>query len=590
MARYHLIIALYLSSVTIITKGQEEILNCRPKKGCKMDVKCEATTEGFNILEYLEKSQFPLTCQSKSRGTKSGSEIGIDLSGVFKMVTKSISEINIIKNELNNLRKTNSQLKGQLAKNQEAQKLFQMELYQLGDVNKNQSDVLNTFRTLIGRQNKDIKQLRGRSTELTVELMNLKKFKTDTENGLKAMKDNHKTQIDKMKENLEKQKEENEKIKNSSDFATKRLEEIQTDYEFFREESMNMWETTSKSVAVLKKENEELKKEMSNMQTSNGELDITIDKINKKVQQEITKFQNKQNEVTNKKREEIQKEITDIRDTNVNQVNILKKEHEDIKKELKFVREASNKKIESMEKEKMEMEKEIRDLRNETEQYIGTIQTMKSYLDDVKQKLYGFEEKVKEANDKLSRFSNKDFNGQIKSATPTTTTTTSQSTTTVQTTTANMPKPTSVSESTDDLDTCQMLIDGVCYWSEVHPIWDTDYKKAVSICTSHSSVIADVPNAESYQKISDYLRKVIPIGWNYIQIWTAKEINPPTGKIEPEDSFTKWYQHFPKKGRPYAEYTNIYLIIKRDVKDPNHGMANYPPTFSRNGVLCRREN
>nr|XP_039271925.1 uncharacterized protein LOC120346287 [Styela clava] len=141
-------------------------------------------------------------------------------------------------------------------------------------------------------------------------------------------------------------------------------------------------------------------------------------------------------------------------------------------------------------------------------------------------------------------------------------------------------KPTSASEN------CKLKVGKICYFAVIHDEWDVNYDKAVDICKKRNAYVGLIEDKEFYNAIMKYLRKEIPKGEVWINIWTGIHFDPMTGAFSPIDSFIEWRSgSYPKTGIKYKDHTIVYLEVR---SNPNYfqGMVNEYPTRKLNGVIC----
>ncbi|XP_039264703.2 uncharacterized protein LOC120340493 [Styela clava] len=134
---------------------------------------------------------------------------------------------------------------------------------------------------------------------------------------------------------------------------------------------------------------------------------------------------------------------------------------------------------------------------------------------------------------------------------------------------------------------CEIKFDGKCYWVKRLDHFVTGYERWVAICAERNGSPANIYSEKHYEVIMRYLRAKILAKRDLIALWVGMRTNPATGIVTLSDGsrapFMKWYPGYPSKSSAYTHMTIVQRVPSSSV---NIGIHNWPPTSSREGVLC----
>nr|XP_039252426.1 sushi, von Willebrand factor type A, EGF and pentraxin domain-containing protein 1-like [Styela clava] len=132
---------------------------------------------------------------------------------------------------------------------------------------------------------------------------------------------------------------------------------------------------------------------------------------------------------------------------------------------------------------------------------------------------------------------------------------------------------------------CGVVYNSRCFRAIVYDTWNVSLSVAESICEKKLANIYDVTH---YNRVVDYLRPMIPDGWDYINVRTGMtykggQLYSTTGQAMSLPTEV-WHN-----GRPYsdASYTTVVVDVNRNPDD--RGIFNVPPSSIYHGAICEIE-
>ncbi|XP_077974709.1 uncharacterized protein LOC144430564 isoform X3 [Styela clava] len=136
---------------------------------------------------------------------------------------------------------------------------------------------------------------------------------------------------------------------------------------------------------------------------------------------------------------------------------------------------------------------------------------------------------------------------------------------------------------------CDIRLNSICYWAEVHSNGEVNYRKAEQICSERGSIVAQISDPHSYQQIMSYLRTQIPITKTTSMVWFDLRVKPTTAEVFPTNQYTRWAAGSPRKGYGYGEATYTFLNVEIFINGAGQGMMNYDYPRLLNGVVCQQK-
>nr|XP_039265893.1 pulmonary surfactant-associated protein A-like [Styela clava] len=134
---------------------------------------------------------------------------------------------------------------------------------------------------------------------------------------------------------------------------------------------------------------------------------------------------------------------------------------------------------------------------------------------------------------------------------------------------------------------CEIKFDGKCYWVERLDHFVAGYDRLARICAERNGSPANIYSEKHYNTIMRFLRAKILAKRDWIAMWVGMRTNPTTGIVTLSDGsrarFMKWYPGYPSKD---SAYTHMTIVQRVPSSSANIGIHNWPPTSTRDGVLC----
>ncbi|XP_077974463.1 uncharacterized protein LOC120329737 [Styela clava] len=132
---------------------------------------------------------------------------------------------------------------------------------------------------------------------------------------------------------------------------------------------------------------------------------------------------------------------------------------------------------------------------------------------------------------------------------------------------------------------CGVVYNSRCIRAIVYDVTNVSLSVAESLCKNKLANIYDVTH---YNRVVDYLRPMIPDGWDYIRVRTGMtykggQLYSTTGQTMSQPT-EAWYS-----GLPYtdASYTTVIVGVNR--KPDDQWISNVPPSHAYHGAICENE-
>nr|XP_039266110.1 pulmonary surfactant-associated protein A-like isoform X1 [Styela clava] len=134
---------------------------------------------------------------------------------------------------------------------------------------------------------------------------------------------------------------------------------------------------------------------------------------------------------------------------------------------------------------------------------------------------------------------------------------------------------------------CEIKYNGKCFWTVTLDHFVPGYDKGVAMCAERNGSPANIYSEEHYNIIMRYLRSKTLAKLSAIHLWIGMRTNPATGTVTLSNGspapFMKWYPGSPSKD---LARTHMTIVQRVPSSNPSVGIHNWPPTATREGVLC----
>nr|XP_039261532.1 uncharacterized protein LOC120337716 isoform X2 [Styela clava] len=134
-----------------------------------------------------------------------------------------------------------------------------------------------------------------------------------------------------------------------------------------------------------------------------------------------------------------------------------------------------------------------------------------------------------------------------------------------------------------------IIVESMCYWSEVHSTRNTDLEEAREICVAQGFKLADVFTMYQYDIIMTYLRRQMPAKSLRFHIWTGMKKDKignailSNGKIATYKKVRTIPSVWAMAG---SQRTRVYILVHKNSEDSDQGLGAMSWSEETFGALC----